>query len=316
MGQRLLFLMTLASIVGTATLIGARPQDGAPDNSPLPVFHSQSDLVVLHVNVFDGKSDAVPDLPQDAFLVVEDNTPQNITFFSGADVPVAVGLIVDNSGSMIARRNTVLAGGRTFVGSSHPEDELFTVIFNEHIRYGLPDAMKFTTNQAHLQAALNRYPAGGKTAFYDAVIAGLDHLDEATLQKHVLVVLSDGEDNASSHSEKDMLDRARRSDAIIYTVSSKDTGTGQPGDDGALKRLAEATGGLAYFPKSENGVVEAFNEIAANIRRGYSIGYVPTNTVRDGSFRNVKVMVRRKGVNHLSVRSRHGYTASREDGSR
>ena len=306
MGRRLLLLMFFSTVVSAA------PQD----ESSVATFHSQSDLVVLHVNVFDGHSDAVPDLPREAFLVIEDNTPQEITFFSGADVPVAVGLIVDNSGSMIARRNTVLAGGQTFVSSSHPEDELFTVIFNEHIRYGLPEPMKFTTSQAHLRAALNRYGAGGKTAFYDAVIAGLDRLDEASLQKHVLVVLSDGEDNASTHTEKEMLARARSSDAIIYTVSSKDHGSGQPGDDGALKRLADTTGGLAYFPKTEQAVVDAFTEIAGNIRRGYSIGYVPTNTARDGGFRNVKVMVRRKGINNLTVRSRHGYIAPDSGGTR
>ncbi len=294
-----------------ATLFAAHPQE-----SSAPVFRSRSDLVVLHVNVFDGHSDAVPALPQEAFLVIEDSTAQEITFFSGADVPVAVGLVIDNSGSMIARPKTVLTGGQTFAQSSHPEDELFTVIFNEHVRYGLPPSMPFTTDQAHLQGALSRYTPGGKTALYDAVIAGLDHLDAASLQKHVLVVLSDGEDNASSFSEKDMLTRAARSDAIVYTVSSADHGTGQDGDPGVLKRLADVTGGLAYFPRSENAVVSAFNEIAANIRRGYSLGYVPTNTARDGGFRNVKVMVRMKGLNNLKVRSRDGYVAPRANGTR
>ena len=303
--------MLLVGALGTAAVFAAPRQD-----SPAAVFRSQSDLVVLHVNVFDGQSDAVPDLPREAFLVIEDNTAQEITFFSGADVPVAVGLAIDNSGSMIARRAMVVAGGQAFAASSHPEDELFTGIFNEHVRYGLPPVLLFTTNQAHLQAALTRYPPGGKTALYDAVIAGLDRLEQASLQKHVLVVLSDGDDNASEHSEKEMLERARRSDAIIYAVSSEDSQIGLGGDPGVLKKLAETTGGLAYFPKSEGGVVNAFNEIAQNIRRGYSIGYVPTNTARDGAFRKVKVMIRVRGKNNFSVRSRRGYTAPGANGTR
>src|SRR5205085_7421755 len=108
---------------------------------------------------------------------------------------------------------------------------------------GLPPSMPFTTNQAHLMGALNRFPPGGRTALYDAVIAALDHLDQASLQKHVLVVLTDGVDNASSYSERDMMSRAARSDAIVYTVSSADQGTGQESDPGLLRKLADVTGG-------------------------------------------------------------------------
>jgi Ca-activated chloride channel homolog len=314
MCRPLVFSILLLGALGTVAASSAPAQD--PELPPPPVFRAQSDLVVLHVNVFDGHSDAVPNLTRESFLVIEDNAAQEITFFSGADVPVAVGLVIDNSGSMIARRSMVVAGGKAFAASSHPEDELFTVVFNEHVRYGLPSVLPFTTNQMQLEAALIRYPPGGKTALYDAVIAALDHLDKATLQKHVLVVLSDGEDNASSHSEKEMLERARRSNAIIYTVSNANEEVGLGGDPRVLKKLAEATGGLAYFPKSEPAVASAFDEIAGNIRRGYSIGYVPSNTARDGSFRKVKVMVRMRGRNNLKVRSRDGYTASSADGTR
>jgi VWFA-related protein len=281
-----------------------------------PVFRAQSDLVVLYVNVFDGRSDAVPDLPQSAFLVIEDDKPRDIAFFSSADVPVAVGLVLDNSGSMIARREMVVAGGTTFAESSHPEDELFAVIFNENIRYGLPPAVPFTMSREQLKAAIARYPAGGKTALYDAVVSALDHLEKASHQKHVLVVLSDGDDNASNHTEDEMIDRARRSDAIVYAVSSRDFDIGRRGDPGVLRKLADATGGLAYFPRADEGVVQAFNEIATNIRRGYSIGYVPGGTVRDGGYHKVKVMVRMRGRNNLTVRSRHGYTATTSSSSR
>jgi Ca-activated chloride channel family protein len=278
------------------------------DTPPAPVFKSSSDLVVLHVNVFDGRSDAVPNLPQPAFHVVEDGTLQQITFFNNEDVPVTVGLIVDNSGSMITRRSMVMAGTRAFAESSHPEDELFTIVFNEHVREGLPHNVRFTRSRAQVEVAVARFAPGGQTALHDAVIAGLEHLEEASHQKRVLVVLSDGDDNASQHSADAMLERAARGDTLIYTISTADliSNVGKPG---VLKKLANVSGGVIYSPTSEQAVIDAFREIAENIRRGYSIGYVPTNTTRDGRFRRVKVSVRAPGHKNLKVVARDGYLA-------
>lgn len=279
--------------------------------SPAPVFKAESDLVVLHVNVFDGRSDAVPNLSRDAFSVIEDDKPQSITFFSNEEVPVAVGLVLDNSTSMLTRRAMVLAGTEAFAASSHPDDQMFTVVFNENVRLGLPPAAPFTQSRSMLQASIHRFVPGGKTAFHDAVVAGLEHLEEASHQKRVLVVLSDGEDNASQHSEDAMVQRAIRSDALIYTVSTADLGA-KVGKPRLLRKLAEVSGGVNYEPERETEVVEAFQEIAANIRRGYSIGYVPTNSTHDGRYRRVKVQVRTPGRNDLKVRARDGYLAPRD----
>jgi Ca-activated chloride channel family protein len=257
--------------------------------------------------VFDGRSDAVPHLPQSAFQVFDEGEPQTITFFSDTDVPVAAGLVIDNSSSMLTRRAMVSAGSQAFITSSHPEDELFTVIFNEHVRFGLPQSVPFTKSQAQIQAGLIRHRPGGKTALYDAVIEALDHLQQATHQKRTLVVLSDGDDNASRHSEADMLNRARRSDALIYTISTADN-MHQRGNGGVLKRLAGQTGGVAYFPETEKNTVRAFTEVADNIRRGYSIGFVPSAPGEPGEYRRVKVTVRMPGRT-LVVRGRDGYTA-------
>jgi VWFA-related protein len=286
------------------------PQPAPPPPAPTPLFRAESNLVVLHVNVFDGRSDAVPNLPQEVFHVVEDDKPQTVTFFSNEDVPVAVGLVIDNSGSMITRRAMVLAGVQAFAASSHPEDEVFTIVFNENVRKGLPETIKFSTNATQVRASLTRYNPGGQTALHDAVVAGLEHLQEATHQKRVLVVLSDGDDNASQHSEDAMLERAVRSDALIYTVSTAELGT-NVGNRSLMRKLAQASGGVAYSPESEREVVEAFTEIAENIRRGYSIGYVPTNTTRDGRLRRVKVSVRAPGFNNFKVSARDGYLAPR-----
>jgi Ca-activated chloride channel family protein len=297
--RRLALILLAAGCVGT-------PLSAIPQDPPPQIFRAQSDLVVLHVNVFDGRSDAVPDLPQSVFRVFEDDKPQEITFFGGSDVPVAVGLILDNSGSMISRQQMVVSGGTAFARSSHPEDELFTILFNENIQYGLPPGVAFTSRQQLLEGALARYRAGGRTALYDAVIAGLEHLESANHQKRVLVVLSDGEDNASRFSKDEMMERARESDALIYTVSNANHRTGEPGDPGVLRRLADVSGGVAYFPDSDERVAGSFDEIAANIRRGYTIGYAPASP-RSGKYHRVKVMVVDPMRKHLSVRSRDGY---------
>jgi VWFA-related protein len=297
-------LLVAASVGG---VLGAQQ----PQSASQPVFRAQSDLVVLHVNVFDGRSDAVPDLPQTAFRVLEDRAPQEITFFSNADVPVAVGLVVDNSASMITRRNMVIAGVTAFADSSHPEDEIFTIVFNEHVQPGLPGGLTFTTSRSIVEASFRRFPAGGMTAVHDAVVAGLEHLEEASHQKRVLILLSDGKDNASRHAEDDMVQRAVRSDAIIYTVS---TGRLAPASSNPslMRKLAEVSGGVAFFPRSEEQVVAAFREVADNIRRGYSLGYVPTNATRDGRYRRVEVNVRVPGRDNLTVRARDGYLAPRD----
>ena len=305
--QRLLLPLAVACLAGPLAVLAQDPQT---------TFKSETDLVVLHVNVFDGRSDAVPNLPQSAFRVFEDDKVQDITFFSGADVPVAVGLILDSSGSMISRERMVFAGSAAFARSSHPEDELFTIQFNENVKYGLPPGVHFTSTSSLLHAALATYRPAGRTALHDAVVAGLEHLELATHQKRVLLVLSDGEDNASRHSEDQMIDRARNSDAIIYTVSNANRRIGTAGNAGVLRKLANVTGGVAYFPESDDKVVESFDEIANNIRRGYSLGYVPTNSAHDGGFRRVKVMVLMPGRNNLTVRARDGYRTADHDRAR
>jgi VWFA-related protein len=150
---------------------------------------------------------------------------------------------------------------------------------------------------------------GGKTALYDAVIDALDHVERAKHQKRVIIVLTDGEDNASGHTQQDMYDRALHSDAIIYTVASDDGRRGGSANPPTLRKLAKIGGGLSYFPRTESQVVNAFTEIARNVRQGYSIGYTPSNPSHDGTFRKVRVMVRVPGRGNLTVRCRDGYTA-------
>ncbi len=281
------------------------------------VFKSGAELVVLHVNVFDKRSDAVPELPQSAFTVFEDDKPQDIEFFSAGDVPVTVGLVVDNSTSMLTEREMVVSGATAFAESSHPEDEMFAIVFNEYVRAGLPGTIAFTKDRLQLRASLPRFTPGGKTAFYDAVIAGLDHLEKAGYQKRVLVVLSDGGENASRHTEREMLDRVSSSSALVYTVLDPNVVVPGESKPGVLRRLAKLSGGVAYFPRTSRDLIANLQDIAGNIRRGYSIGYLPSSAQhRHDQGHRVKVMVRVPGRSDLSVRVRNGYTEPVTPGTR
>ena len=313
-------ILPIAVVIAALPLLGTA-QEQRPAEQPPPeeqqVFKAGAELVVLHVNVFNGRSDAVPNLPQNAFTIYEDGKPQDIAFFEAGDVPVTVGLVIDNSTSMLTERDLVFAGTRAFADSSHPEDQMFAIVFNERVRLGLPRSIEFTTNRLQLVASLARFTPGGKTALYDAVIAGLDQLDKGAYQKHVLVVLSDGGDNASEHSEKEMLRRVEASSALIYTIVDPDVFTPGEGNRGVLRRLAKLSGGLAYFPKGEREVVENFMEIAGNIRRGYSIGYAPGSSSHEHDrAHRLKVTVRVPGRSDLSVRVRNGYAESDSPGTR
>ena len=205
------------------------------------------DLVVLHATVRDRKGGFVSGLRKENFRVFEDGVPQEIRVFQHEDVPVAVGLIVDNSGSMGRKRKDVTAAALAFVRSSNPQDEMFVVNFNERISFGLPDTELFSASAAELERALNGVPANGKTALYDAIEAGLAHLKKATLDKKVLIVISDGGDNASHHTLGQVLESAGRSDAIIYTIGLFDE-YDEDRNPGVLKKIARATGGEAFLP--------------------------------------------------------------------
>jgi Ca-activated chloride channel homolog len=312
-------ILPIALAIAALPLLSTAQEQRSAEQPPeqQPVFKAGAELVVLHVNVFDGRSDAVPNIPQSAFTIYEDGNPQDIAFFEAGDVPVTVGLVIDNSTSMLTERDLVVAGTRAFADSSHPEDQMFAIVFNERVRLGLPKSIEFTTNRLQLVASLARFAPGGKTALYDAVIAGLEQLDKGAYQKHVLVVLSDGGDNASEHTEKEMLRRVEASSALIYTIVDPDVFTPGEGNRGVLRRLAKLSGGLAYFPKNERQVVENFTEIAGNIRRGYSIGYAPGSGSHEHDRpHRLKVTVRVPGRSDLSVRVRNGYAESDSPGTR
>jgi len=265
-------------------------------------------VVVLHATVSDRKGIPVSDLVKEDFQVYEDGIPQQIDDFSHEDIPVTVGLVFDNSGTMEPKRREVIAAALAFARSSNPEDQMFVIHFNENVSFGLPDNMPFTDKMDPLERALSKITANGMTALYDAVAASLHHLEKGNRDKKVLIVISDGGDNASKHKLKEILSMAGRSDAIIYTIGIFDE-TDPDRNVRALKQLAEDTGGESFLPGTTGEVTSICQRIARDIRNQYSITYLPTNKKQDGSYRVIQVKTGEPERRRLFVRTRAGYYA-------
>jgi Ca-activated chloride channel homolog len=274
-------------------------------------FSADVNLVVLHATVRNRRGGFVSGLRQQNFHVFEDGQPQTIRFFQHEDVPVAVGLVVDNSGSMSSKRKDVTAAALAFVRSSNPHDQMFVVNFNEHVTFGLPNTELFSASPAELETALNGVPAVGKTALYDAILVGIDHLKKATLDKKVLIVVSDGGDNASHHTLTQVLEAAGRSDTIIYTIGLFDE-YDEDRNPGALKKIARVTGGEAFLPRETPAVVDICERIAVDIRNQYTIGYSPSNRTLDNAYRTIRLVASGPRGQKYPVRTREGYIAAPE----
>ena len=283
-------------------------------------IQTQVSLVVLHASVLNDRSIFVPGLKQENFRVFEDKVEQKLAVFKQEDVPVSFGLVVDNSGSMRDKRPQVNAAALTFVKTSNPQDEGFVVNFNDD--YYLDTEHDFTNDLNEMRTALERIDARGSTALYDAVIGSLDHLKKGTRDKKVILIVTDGEDNASRHSLENTVEQAQRNDALIYAVGVfsdddiKHNRRAMKKARTALSQLANATGGLAFFPEDANDTEAICTQIAHDIRNQYTLAYYPSNVARDGSFRSVQVEIMPPhGSGKLSVRTRSGYYASRAPAS-
>jgi VWFA-related protein len=270
-------------------------------------------LVVLPIAVHDRQGRYVADLLQQDFEVYEDRLPQRIKLFRHDDIPVIAGLLIDHSGSMRSKLAQVTAAARTFVQFSNPQDQMFVVNFNETVSLGLFNGTPFTADANELERAIWGSPAAGRTALYDAIVEALKRAQTGNRDKKVLVVISDGADNASAHRLPEVLELAEQSSAIIYTV-----GLFEPDDQDAnpkvLSRLAKATGGEAFFPGELSEVVAICESIAHDIRNQYTIGYFASNAAQNGAYRRVRVVARAAGQGKLVVRTRAGYIAGAAPG--
>jgi VWFA-related protein len=306
---RHLFLCLIVFAVCISCSIAGRSQDSNPSQDDFNsdfTLRVKTNLVILNATVVDHHNALVSGLDKADFQVYEDHVLQPIKHFSHEDLPVAVGLVIDNSGSMGSKRADVIAAALSFARSSNPEDQMFAVNFNEHVSYGLPANIPFTNRKDQLQTALSAIKTIGETALYDAIDSAIDHLKQSKCDKKILIVISDGGDNASKHSLAQVIETAKKSDAIIYAIGIFDA---QDGDQnpGVLKRFARDTGGEAFFPALSNEIAYLCEGIARDIRNQYTLAYVPTISKLDGGYRSVEVRVSSHGRGRLSARTRAGY---------
>lgn len=288
----LLFLLALAT---------PRAQEPA-------TFHaSSSELVVLPVVVTQANGAYVSDLTAERFTVYDNGRPQEVALFSSEDTPVSVAMVVDTSGSMRGKLGPVVAATMDFARSSNPDDELFIVEFNDGVRDVVPGGAVMASDPQTLEAALLTLKPDGQTALYDALLAALDRLERASHPRKVILLVSDGGDNASRARLDDVLARAQRSNVTIYAIGLYDAGAPDT-NPAVLHKLAETTGGERYLPESPGPLIAACRRIAREVRSGYTIGYVPPD--RDGAFHRIRVIVEGPGAKALKVRTRPGYFAA------
>jgi len=280
------------------------------------VFRADTRLVVCHTTVVDKNGHLVTDLPESAFSVSENGSPQAIKAFKREDVPVSLGLIIDNSGSMREKRAKVAAAALGLVKASNKDDEVFVVNFNDDAYLDLPHGKDFTNDITEMEEALSHIDSRGGTAMRDAIRMSIDHVKQkGHRDKKVLVVVTDGNDNSSLISLENLVKAAQQSEVLIYSVGllSEEERREAVKAKRALEELATATGGETFFPKELSDVDRIAADVARDIRSQYTIEYSPSNTAMDGSYRVIKVAVNAPG--HPSVRTRSGYYATPDQGS-
>jgi Ca-activated chloride channel homolog len=275
-------------------------------------FRKQVEEVVLHATVVDDKQRMVTNLDKPDFTVLEDGRPQNIISFRHEDIPVALGIVIDNSGSMREKRDKVNKAAINLVKASNPQDQVFIVNFNDE--YYLDQ--DFTADIGKMKEALEKVDTRGGTALYDAVVASAGHLKKnAKLEKRVLLVVTDGEDNESQESLEQAIRRLQEENGpTVYAI-------GLLGEEKArrarkaLQFIAEKTGGIAFFPKGIDEVDSITRNVAHDIRNQYTLGYKPTNPKTAGGYRTIRVEAKAKGYGKLTVRTKSGYYAGQDRAS-
>jgi Ca-activated chloride channel family protein len=304
-------LMLAPALVFTQTPQPPKPnQPGTEDQDA--VFTSDTRLVPLNVTVTDKAGHLVSSLTKGNFQIFENGVLQQIKDFKHEDVPVSLGLIIDNSGSMREKRQAVESSALVLVRDSNPQDEAFVVNFNDE-SYLDTD---FTSDIKLLEQGLAKIDSRGGTAMRDAISMSIDHLKKkAKRDKKVILVVTDGNDNASNGSLEKLVREAQQNDVLIYAIGllSEEEKKEAAKAKRALNLLVESTGGQVFYPKDVTQVEQIAHEVAHDIRNQYTVTYTPTNQTLDGSFRSIKVAVKSGG--NPVARTRMGYYATKDRGT-
>jgi Ca-activated chloride channel family protein len=298
----------LSSLLLLCWLVSAQSKQPAPATPDEPTtFKADTNWVILPVSVSDKNGKLITDLQQKSFKVFENGIEQPIKLFRHEDVPISLGIIVDNSGSMKEKRQKVEVASVDLVKASNPHDEVFIVNFNDEAYLDV----EFTNDIKKMEEGIARIDSRGGTAMREAISMSIDYLKEkGKNHKKVLLVVTDGNDNASTISLERLVDRARQSEVLIYSIGLLDEEEHREAKAAkrALNALTRESGGLSFYPKGVAEVDAIALQVAHEIRNQYTIAYSPLNDARDGSFRQIKVLVNSSG--HPQVRTRTGYYAT------
>jgi Ca-activated chloride channel homolog len=268
-----------------------------------PTFRAETRLVVLHATVRNRRGEVVANLERNRFTVFENGRPQPITLFRRDDIPVSLGLVIDNSGSMRSRRARVEAAALALARASNRQDEMFVLNFADKVRVDVP----FTSDVQVLEAGMTRLDSIGGTALRDALVAAERYLRQhGTRDRKALVMITDGNDNASMASVAQIRTQMEHSDTVVYAMGLVNTTDPSKANRARheLDDLTERTGGLAYYPSSLEDIEAVALDLARQIRADYTIAYAPLNQALDGSYRTLRVTV--SGPDRLVVRTRAG----------
>ena len=270
------------------------------------MFKTQVREVILHATVVDEQRRLVTNLDRPAFTAFENGVPQATTSFHREDVPVAMGIVIDNSGSMRENRDKVNQAVLNLIRAGNPNDQIFVVNFSQDSYLD----QDFTSDIDLLQQALQKVSTQGSTALYDAIVASAVHLKNNTrVERKVLLVITDGRDNASQETLQEAMRRLQQENGpTLYAIGLLGDEL-QQSDTGALQSLAEVTGGVAFFPKRLDEVDDITRIVARDIRSQYTIGYKPTDHSKNGGYRAIEVRAQTPGHRKLTVRTRSGYYA-------
>ncbi|MGD0014451.1 MAG: VWA domain-containing protein [Bryobacteraceae bacterium] len=277
------------------------------------VFRADARLVVLHATVVDGSGRLVTNLSRIAFRVYEDGVEQTMRVFRREDVPVSMGIIIDNSMSMKGKRSKVEAAAANLVAASNPQDEVFVINFNDE---AYRDA-DFTSDIQKLAKGLARIDSRGGTAVRDALLAGIRYAKaKGRNDKKVLVVVTDGEDNMSGATLPEVVREAQQSEVLVYVIGllSEEERAAARRAERELDEITRATGGQAWYPAEVGETGRIALAVAHDIRNQYILAYTPSNPKLDGRFRQIRVTA--GGGGRLTVRTRTGYWATPDLGTR
>lgn len=307
-----LFVCSLFALVLSFAVFAQSPTPTPSTDDPDDRIRVKTDLVSLTLTVTDPYGRYVSGLGKNAFTIFDNNQAQEITYFSDADAPVSVGILFDVSGSMSGDKiNKARKALERFIGTSHPSDEYFLIAFNSRAQL----LMDRTRDGEALLRKLTLVRPKENTALYDAVYLGVERVTRGTHQKRAMLIISDGQDNASRYNFGEVRRLMKESDVVTYSVGIMDRGDsasslGMQGQ-AFLDELSSVTGGKSFYPQTDIEMDEIFERIALELRNQYSIGYIPKDFQPDGKWRKVKVKVNPpRGLPRLTVRSREGYYAS------